>query len=222
VRNFDKLEKNLADGDLYESCFRVKERKSNAQFFLVILGLLIFFTGLRFLWVQTFAGIVVDGASMRNTLSDGDQLIMRYANVGEPPKHGDVIIVDTRGYPECGNTKFLVKRLIAMEGDKVRAEDGIVYVCYAGETEYVRLEEDYAYYCFNKADYDFREYVVGKGEIFFLGDNRQNSKDSRYGLIGGSHLEDRLYKLEDIYGVIPSWAIENKGILETIFFRKVN
>ena len=218
----DSFDKNLADSDLYESRFHSKERKSNSRFFLSVLGLLIVFTGLRIFWVQNFGGIVVDGASMRKTLSDGDKLLVRYMKDGVVANRGDVIIVDTRDYPECGNTDFLIKRLIAIEGDKVKCEDGKLYICYAGQSEYTYLEENYAYYSENKLDYDFQEYVVGEGEIFFLGDNRQNSRDSRYGLIGGSHLDNSLYKAKDIYGVVPNWAIENKGILELLFFRNVD
>ncbi|MBR2341362.1 MAG: signal peptidase I [Clostridia bacterium] len=218
MAKFNDLGKNLANGDLYENCFHTKEKQSNARFFSVILALLLLFVGFRTFWTQNFGGIVVDGASMNTTLNTGDKLLMRYATAGAVAKRGDVIIVDVRKYPECGDTDFLIKRLIATEGDKVKCEDGNLYICYAGQTEYTYLEEDYAYYYSNKADYDFGEYVVGKGEIFFLGDNRLNSKDSRYGLIGGSHLSDRLYKAKDIYGVVPAWAIEYKSILEFVFF----
>ena len=222
MEKFEQLNKNLADSDLYESCFHDKERKANSRFISVLLGVLILLTGVRMFWNLTFGGIVVDGASMRNTLNNGDKLIMRYANTGVKAKRGDIIIVDTRGYPECGNTDFLVKRLIAIEGDKVKCEDGNLYICYAGQTEYILLEEDYAYYYRDKEEYDFNEYVVGEGEIFFLGDNRQNSIDSRFGLISGSHLEDRLYKMEDVYGIVPTWAMQYKDVLEKIFFRNVN
>ena len=218
MEKFDNSNKNLAEGDLHESCFHTKERKENTRFLAVLLCMLIAFMGLRALWTQNFGGIVVDGASMNRTLSDGDMLLMRYTSAGAVAKRGDVIIVDVRGYLECGEADFLIKRLIATEGDKVKCEDGKLYICYAGQSEYTYLEEDYAYYYLNKEDYDFGEYVVGKGEIFFLGDNRQNSKDSRYGEHGGSHLTNKLYKAEDIYGVVPSWAIEYKTALETVFF----
>lgn len=218
MENFEKLNKNLADGDLYESCFHYKERKSNRRFLSCLFAFCIAFMCFRVAWNACFGGIVVDGASMRNTLNNGDKLIMRYAHIGAQAKRGDIIIVDTRGYPECGNTDFLVKRLIAIEGDCVKCEDGNLYIKYAGQSDYTYVEEDYAYYYRDKEEYDFGEYEVGEGEIFFLGDNRQNSKDSRYGLIGGSHLENSLYKVEDIYGVVPTWALEYKGVLEKIFF----
>ena len=89
-------------------------------------------------------------------------------------------------------------------------------VRYAGTSEYVKLNEDYARYT-NAQEYDFQtEYVVGEGEIFFLGDNRNVSMDSRYNE-GYSHLKG-LYKQSDIYGVVPEWAIEHKDVLENIFF----
>ena len=220
MAKFDKLDANFCEDACDKSSY-THEQKDNARFFLVIIGLLLFCLGLRTYWVQNFGGIVVDGASMKQTLDDGDKLLVRYTKAGVVAERGDIIIVDVRDYSECGDTEFLIKRLIATEGDKVKCEDGNLYICYAGQTEYTFLEESYAHYYLDKADYDFDEYVVGKGEIFFLGDNRQNSMDSRYGQPGGSHLLNSLYKVEDIYGVVPNWAVEYKTTLEWLFFRNI-
>jgi len=80
------------------------------------------------------------------------------------------------------------------------------------------LYEPYANYR-GKTDCRFasREdpYVVGKDEIFFLGDNRTESKDSRY-KENLSHLEDSLYRVGDIYGVVPDWAIRHKNLIKYI------
>lgn len=199
-----------------------RERKSNIIFYSVLGVLLIAILLFRVYWTKNFGGVIVDGSSMDQTLYDGEQLLMQYATEKNQAQRGDVIVVYVGGYPECQSVKseYLIKRLIAIEGDKVKCEDGQVYICYAGTTEYVALEEDYVYFKTeqDRINYDFGEYTVDEGEIFFLGDNRGNSCDSRYNQPGGSHLDD-LYKQEDIYGIVPAWAIEHQEILENIFFR---
>lgn len=218
MAELEKVEEDL-DEEVCDRWVYTHEDKGNKRFFLAILGVLLFCFGLRIYWVQNFGGIVVDGASMNQTLDHGDKLLVRYTQAGVVANRGDIIIVDVRSYDECSDTEFLIKRLIATEGDKVKCEDGNLYVCYACQTEYTFVEENYAYYYLNKMDYDFEEYVVGEGEIFFLGDNRQNSMDSRYKEEHGSHLSDSLYKAEDIYGVVPDWAVEYKTVLKWLFFR---
>ena len=216
------MRKDLSGSELFEAHYRFKERQSNARFLAAILLLLIFFSGLRFYWTNTFGGVQIDGDSMKNTLFDNQQLLMKYSDNGLDAKRGDVIVVYVGGYTECASvgSGYLIKRLIAIEGDTVKCHDGQVYIQYAGTDQYVRLEEPYAHYRsdYDKLSYDFGPYKVGEGEIFFLGDNRNNSVDSRYGLPQGSHLSNRLYKVEDIFGIVPEWAIENQKILEKIFF----
>lgn len=212
--------KNLTDSELYESRFQFKTRRSNHRFYAALLALLTLFLGVRAWWTGTFGGIVVDGSSMLQTLFDEDNLLMKYVKDTKELERGDVIIVDVRDYPECGSTDFLIKRLIALEGDKVKCENGNLFIWYAGKDGYETqpLVEDYAYYKDGKKNYSFTEYEVGAGEIFFLGDNRQNSMDSRYQELGGSHLKNKLYKATDVYGIVPDWAIEYKEILEVLLF----
>ena len=204
-------EKDLRDGELYEYRYRYKSRRSTTIFYCVLALIVAAALGFRIYWTNTFGGVYVDGNSMYPTLHSGDELLMKY---GGDAERGDVIVVDVRSYGDeydFGNTQFLIKRLIAVEGVTVYCEDGEVYIRYAGTEEFVPLDEPYIP---DGEIYSFGPYEVGTDEIFFLGDNRLNSKDSRY-KEGLSHL-DCLYKESDIYGIVPEWAIKYKEILKYI------
>ena len=212
---------NLNQNKLYERSLGKKPKGNTFTYACVLFFafLLIFST---FWFFTTFKAIIVDGSSMRTTLSHGDKLFARTVKVGEACR-GDIIVVDVSGYPECSDVSSgrIIKRLIAKEGDKVKCRNGVVSVWYADANGWTVLEEDYAYYGKNDAykdDYDFEEYQVGAGEIFFLGDNRSSaysSEDSRY-KEDKSHLEDKLYKESDIIAVVEDWSVRNKWIGEIL------
>lgn len=213
---------DMNDSPLYEEIYRVKERRSNVRFYSLLLAILFVFALFRGVFTATFARIDVDGSSMAPTLYSGDSLLMQYAdsygNDGVPlrirrkPQRGDVIIVDVRKYDFAG-VDFLIKRLIGVEGDTVKETDGLIYIKAKGETEFSLLETqpDNVVY-----DLGGQIYEVGEGEIFFLGDNTRYSMDSRY-KTGKSHFTDRLYRAEDICGVVPKWSIECRGVAKIFY-----
>lgn len=216
-----KQTKNLTQSPLYEEKFGAKESSGAIVLYWIVVILAFAVLLFSVYWTARFDGVVVSGNSMRNTLYDGEQLLMRKTD-GSDAERGDVIVVYVGDYAEFneGNstgekTLYLIKRLIAIEGDCVRCTDGTLEIRYAGTDVWETLDEPYAYYT-DKAAYDFAEYTVGEGEVFFLGDNRNNSMDSRY-QENYSRL-DRLYKRSDIYGIVPEWAIEQQSVLEKIFF----
>ncbi len=228
VKNTKDIENtavDLTNEVLYgDYSYRKKDRRGTCLFLVFLLLMIITFCGCRGALEKTWGRIVVSGFSLQPTLQDGDKLIMRLVD-GTEAERGDIIVVDVRKYPQAAHLEFLIKRLIAVEGDVVECEDGQIYITYAGTSERVALEESYVYYSSTagKLDYDFGKYTVGAGEIFFLGDNRLNSTDSRYqeqdkqGRPIGSHIKG-LYKASDIIGVVPEWSVKMKSFFQVVFF----
>ena len=111
----------------------------------------------------------VEGMSMAPTLQDQDRLIVNKAiyRLFEP-RRGDIVML----YYPVNPDKSFVKRVIAEEGDTVRIIDGRVFV------NDIPLQDDYV-----KPDYrshdDWGPQVIPDGYDFVMGDNRNNSSDSR-------------------------------------------
>ena len=124
-----------------------------------------------------FRIIVVSGPSMKQTLLDGDYLLLISNLFYHDPKQGDVVVVSKRSYDD-GTP--IVKRVIATEGQIVDMdfENGIVYV------DGLPLEEDYVNTPTNLDEGTVFPQIVEEGCVFVMGDNRNNSKDSRSPEIG--------------------------------------
>jgi signal peptidase I len=111
-------------------------------------------------------------ASMEPTLLLGDHLLVNkhiYKTTG--PKRGDIIVLRYPGNPEVA----YIKRLIGEPGDKVEMITRTVYI------NDRPLEEHYTQYIDPGSIHDhYGPYRVPPGQYFVMGDNRDNSQDSRY------------------------------------------
>jgi signal peptidase I len=123
--------------------------------------------------VQQFA---VEGESMRTTLEDGDRvLVNRLSYRLHDPRRGDVVVLkrfDSPSTPE----RDLIKRVIGLEGERVRVEHCVVYIDDQPLIEpYLDAEVQAADGCGS----DQAEITVPDNTVFVLGDRRGKSSDSR-------------------------------------------
>ena len=133
-----------------------------AVFFAFVL---VFFVGMR---------TSIIGVSMENTLHSGQQvLVNRLSYLVFGPKEGDIIVFTPNG---SRNTHFYVKRVVAVPGDTVCVKDGKLYIN--------NSVADYGYDKIMDAGIIENELTLDANEYFVMGDNCNNSEDSRSGNIG--------------------------------------
>ena len=174
--------------------------KKRSRFSDVLVILLCIFTFLFLIFNVLFIRVEVRGESMENTLTNGNKVfIARYGEVD----YGSVIVIEGENAKE-----WIIKRVIAKGGDTVKIENGYVYLKKAGSTEFSQLEENYVkeqgktfFYDEEKhPQTDSKEFMIPNGQLFYLGDNRQNSTDSRsdYFTCGQSQ----------VVGVLCDWSLK--------------
>jgi signal peptidase I len=110
----------------------------------------------------------VEGGAMSPNFNDGDRIIIN-RSVGEL-KRGDVV---SFLYPK-DKSKWYIERVIGLPGEKVEIRDGAVYI--DGQV----LDEPYLDRKYNQTRGTFAPRTVPENHFYVLGDNRDNSSDSRY------------------------------------------
>lgn len=101
------------------------------------------------------------------------------------PKHGDIIVFHTNLKTQTGEEKMLIKRVVGLPGDTINIEEGEVSINGEVQDEPYILEDYTSGYV--------KDQVVPEGNLFVMGDNRQNSIDSRDPNVG-------FVKIDDVYG----------------------
>jgi signal peptidase I len=149
-----------------------------------------------FIIIFLYQPVKVEGTSMMPGLEDQERIFVnKFVYRWEPIERGDIVVFR---YPR-DTSKSYIKRVIGLAGDRIRIENGQVYV--NGHA----LDEDYV-----PSDYadarSFPEIVVPKNSYFVLGDHRTMSNDSRdFGTVNERY----------IYGkaVFGYWPMEKLGRL---------
>ncbi len=158
----------------------------------------IIFLGVRVL-VQNYK---VEGFSMEPTLNDGQYLLINKIGTHfQPPKRGDIIVFE---YP-LDTSKSFVKRVIGLPGDtvEVRDHDTIVDGKVISEP-YIKAP----------ANSFFPPTVVPPHEYFVMGDNRNNSSDSRsWGMLPENDLIGTAW--------VSYWPPSSWGIIKHFAYREL-
>ena len=146
-----------------------------------------------------FRIVSISGSSMNNTLFDQDRVVIY--NLFYEPKVGDIVVISRNvsndAEERARGKEPIIKRVIAVEGDTVdiQFEGGVGFVYVNG----VLLNEPYIkeYISENKPIFEAISFptVVPDGCIFVMGDNRNESLDSRSALIGNKGMVDTRYVL---------------------------
>ena len=138
-----------------------------------------------FLMIYVVSVTQVVGNSMNSTLIDGDVLILSKANYRFfDIKRGDIISLDYE------DTKYLIKRVIGLPGDTIEIKDNILYI--NGEVyEENYLDKGLEYPDFSLSDLGYD--TIPEDMYLVLGDNRENSLDSReIGLISKDSVNGKI------------------------------
>ena len=171
-------------------------------------------------WLQLFLGCVVaavvlfncvarltrvDGDSMNNTLRDGE--VMLIWSLGYTPEQGDIVVLNKTSavLPGWNEPRAIVKRVIATGGQTVDVDyaSGTVFVDGQPLDEPYIREEMYLPY---GAAMQHTHWEVPENSVFVMGDNRNNSTDSR---------DDRLGPIDSDYilgkAVLALWPLDRFG-----------
>lgn len=154
-------------------------------------------------WVIiTFVGqrTQVSGHSMETTLSHGDQLIVdKISYRFRDPDRYDIVVFPYQ-YEE--NT-YYIKRIIGLPGETVQIVDGYVYI------DGQQLDEHYGNEVMLDPGIAEEPVTLGNDEYFVLGDNRNNSQDSRAANVGVIHRKDLLGR-----AWIRIWPLSEFGVIK--------
>lgn len=151
--------------------------------------------------VVTFAGqrTEVSGSSMETTLSDKDQLIVdKMTYRFRDPKRYDIVVFP---YQYQDNT-YYIKRIIGLPGETVQILSGMVYI------DGMRLDEHYGDEIMENPGIAEEPLTLGEDEYFVLGDNRNNSSDSRASDVGLIHRKDLIGR-----AWIRVWPLSQIGVI---------
>ena len=167
-------------------------------------------TAILILLVYTFVNLAtsrffIQGPSMQPNFHAGEFLIVsRLHYLLSQPQHGDIVVFDAPGDDTRRDNPLLIKRLIGLPGDHIQIENSQVFV------NGVALNETYI----NEPEFRCSQYcdlVLGENEFFMMGDNRNDSNDSR---AFGPVTRDRIVG----EAIVRYWPISAVGLVSHLAY----
>lgn len=154
-----------------------KEYTPQQSFLLYVRDIVYLLALILLIGILLFRNVIVSGSSMNATLVNGDVLVLLSNTFYHQPEYGDIVVISKQSFDDG---KPIVKRVIATEGQTVdiNFDEGIVYI------DGIPLDEDYTFSTTATTGGTEFPLEVEAGHIFVMGDNRMNSRDSRYPEIG--------------------------------------
>lgn len=143
----------------------------------------------------------IEGPSMQPSFYAGQYLIVSRAHyLLSEPQRGDIVVFDRPDDDQLPNDPLLIKRLIGLPGETVSIRDGQTFI------DDVPLDEPYILEPCRTSTCTNSSWTLKENEYFFMGDNRNNSSDSR---AFGAVTKDRIIG----EAVIRYWTPADIGIV---------
>jgi signal peptidase I len=173
-----------------------KESAPKGQFWTNILDfiksaiiLVVLYFLLRNYVVQPF---IVQGASMEDNFQSGNYLLVDEITYRfREPKRSEVIVFDTTflANSEHNLKGYYIKRIIGLPGERVVINGGQIFIYNKDNPNGLKLKELYLNPKEETFGGNFSDFTLGEDEYFVMGDNRDNSSDSRFwGSLKAEHI----------------------------------